>query len=244
MHGCGWDSGAARERSSALAASVASRYELGADGVGAARPGARGSRVTASRYALGAEGGGAARPGAYLCPPRNCARCLLGGGGDVEDVVCCPLLERLGARRASSSCGGRGWGGTPRGPCCHRLRHTRAEHRYGGSWQEGGARAASPPLQGLAPPARRPRAAGAPWEARARAARVQTAGEDLVVVVVAATPNYLRQASPDRGKYLPFHTIFLSDLSSLKSHARHTQNLRNPKTQQYVDGTVRSVYRL
>ena len=50
----------------------------------------------------------------------------------------------------------------------------------------------------------RPRAAGAPWEARARAARVQTAGEDLVVVVVvAATPNYLRQASTDRGKY-PF----------------------------------------
>ena len=54
MHGCGWDSGAARERSSALqraqqrtvAASVASRYSLGADGVGAARPGARGSRVT------------------------------------------------------------------------------------------------------------------------------------------------------------------------------------------------------
>ena len=71
VHGCGWDSGAARERSSALAASVASRYALGADGVGAARPGARGSRVTASRYALGAEGGGAARPGAYmLFPPR------------------------------------------------------------------------------------------------------------------------------------------------------------------------------
>ena len=161
-----------------MAASVASRYALGADGVGAARPGARGSRVTASRYALGAEGGGAARPGAYMCPPRNCARCLLGGGGDVEDVVRCALLERLGARRASSSCGGRGWGGTPRGPCCHRLRHTRAEHRYGGSWQEGGARAASPPLQGLAPPARRPRAAGTPWEARARAARVQTAGEE------------------------------------------------------------------
>ena len=74
-----------------------------------------------------------------------------------------------------------GWGGTPRGPQCRRLRHTRAERRYGGSWQEGGARAASPPLQGLTPPARRPRAAGAPWEARARAARVQTAGEDLVV---------------------------------------------------------------
>ena len=64
-----------------MAASVASRYALGADGVGAARPGARGSRVTASRYALGAEGGGAARPGAYMCSPRNCARCLLGGVG-------------------------------------------------------------------------------------------------------------------------------------------------------------------
>ena len=47
------------------------------------------------------------------------------------------------------------------------------------AWQESGARAATPPLQGLAPPARRPRAAGAPWEARARAARVQTAREDL-----------------------------------------------------------------
>ena len=49
-------------------------------------------------------------------------------------------------------------------------------------------------------------APGAPWEARARAARVQTAGEDLVVggwvvVVRTPTPNYLRLASPDRGKY-------------------------------------------
>ena len=41
---------------SALAASVASRYALGADGVGAAHPGACGSRVTSSRHALGAEG--------------------------------------------------------------------------------------------------------------------------------------------------------------------------------------------
>ena len=82
MHGCGWESGAARERSSALAASVASRYALGADGVGAARPGARGSRVTASRYALGAEGGGAARPGAYMymCSLRA-AHTLSPGGG-------------------------------------------------------------------------------------------------------------------------------------------------------------------
>ena len=182
MHGCGWDSGAARERSSALAASVA------------------------SRYALGAEGGGAARPGAYMCPPRNCALRTLspGGSGDVEDVVCCALLERFGARRASSSCRGRGWGSTPRGLQCRRLRHARAEHRYGGSWQEGGARAASPPHQGLAPPARRPRAAGAPWPVGgACACRARSNGRRrplVVVVVVAATPNYLRQASPDRGR--------------------------------------------
>ena len=57
-----------------------------------------------------------------------------------------------------------------------------------------------------APATRRRIAAGAPWEARARAARVQTAGEDLVVggwvvVVRTPTPNYLRLASPDRGKY-------------------------------------------
>ena len=80
------------------------------------------------------------------------------------------------------------------------------ERRYGGSWQEGGARAASPPLQGLAPPARRPSAAGAPWEARARAARVQTAGEDLVVVVVVVhtpTPRITSGRLPLIGGSIP-----------------------------------------
>ena len=72
MQGCGWLAGGTvgqPEPQSALplAASVASRYALGANGVGAARPGARGSWVPASRYALGAEGAGAARPGAYMC---------------------------------------------------------------------------------------------------------------------------------------------------------------------------------
>ena len=203
MHGCGWGQwGSQRAQQRTVAASVASRYALGADGVGAARPGARGSRVTASRYALGAEGGGAARPGAYMCPPRNCARCLLGGVG-MSKTSCAARCSRgsvQGVLRAPAE--GEGGVAHREDLRCHRLRHARAEHRYGGSWQEGGARAASPPLQGLAPPARRPRAAGAPWEARARAARVQTAGEDLVVVVVRTpTPNYLRQASPDRGKY-------------------------------------------
>ena len=112
-----------------------------------------------------------ARPGACMCcPPMQCA-CASWGGGDVEDVVRCALLETLCERRASSSCRGRGWGGTPRGPHCHRRRHARAERRHGGSRHDGGARAASPQRQGLARPARRSRAAGALWEARARAAR-------------------------------------------------------------------------
>ena len=63
-----------------LAAIAASRYVLGADGVGAARPGACGSLIGASRYALGADGVAAARPGAYFTPtvhpPRTCARCF------------------------------------------------------------------------------------------------------------------------------------------------------------------------
>ena len=158
----------------------------GADGVGAVRaraPVAAGSLPRATRSAPKAGALRARAPTcACTCAPRVTAHVVSWGEWGcrrTEEVVCCALLERLGARRASGSCRGRGWGGTPRGPCCHRLRHARAEHRYGGSWQEGGARAASPPLQGLAPPARRPRAAGAPWEARARAARVQTAGEDL-----------------------------------------------------------------
>ena len=57
-----------RSRSAAIAAS---RYALGADGMGAARPGACGSLVGAARYALGADGVGAARPGGQMCtPPR------------------------------------------------------------------------------------------------------------------------------------------------------------------------------
>ena len=79
-----WGSQRAHSSALPLAASVASRYALGADGVGAARPGARGSRVTASRYALGAEGGGRCAPGRLPVSPRKCARCLLGGSGDTR----------------------------------------------------------------------------------------------------------------------------------------------------------------
>ena len=195
MHGCGWDSGAARERSSALAASVASRYELGADGVGAARPGARGSRVTASRYALGAEGGGAARPGAYMCPPRNCARCLLGGVG-MSKTSCAARCSRLrlGARRASSSCRGRGWGGTPRGPLAATASATL--ERSTGTVAHG-KRAARERRRRRSKVSRRRRAVGGACACRARS----NGRRRPLVVVVAATPNYLRQASQNLGKY-------------------------------------------
>ena len=187
MHGCGWDSAQwgsqrAQQRTAPLAASVASRYALGADGVGAARPGTRGSRVTASRYALGAKGGGAARPGAYMCSPRNCARCLLGGVG-MSKTSCAARCSRgsvQGVLRAPAE----GEGGV-----AHRddLLLPPPPPRSSGApvrWLMARGRRASgvAAAQGLAPPERRPRAAGAPWEARARAARVQTAGEDLVVV--------------------------------------------------------------
>ena len=196
--------GSQNPQSAHMAASVASRYALGADGVGAARPRApvaAGSLCLALR-ARRRRRGGAARPRAPTCALRVTAHVVSWGGecGDVEDVVRCALLERLGARRASSSCRGRGWGGTPREPQCRRRRQARAERRYGGSWQEGGARAASPPLQGLTPPARRP-------ARRGRRVRVPRAFKRPAKTLwwvgggVAATPNYLRLASPDRGKY-------------------------------------------
>jgi len=104
-----------------LAAIAATRYALGADGVGAVRPGACGSPVAASRCALGADGVGAARPGACMCPRRR-ALALGGGHVVVEDAVRFALLETLGARRASRSCRGRGWGGVFQTSSCTSVR--------------------------------------------------------------------------------------------------------------------------
>ena len=185
MHGCGWDSGAARERSSALAASVASRYALGADGVGAARPGARGSRVTASRYALGAEGGGAARPGAYMCSPRNCARCLLGGvgmsktscaarcsRGSVQGVLRAPAEGEGGvARREDLTAAAAATLERSAGTVAHgtragrerRRRHAKVSRRR----RAGGARPARPGRSSRVPRDSNERAGG-PWSAPPR----------------------------------------------------------------------------
>ena len=177
--GAGGAVGAARA-DSAAAASVASRYALGADGVGAARPGARGSQVAASRYALGAEAGGCASERPHVCsPPITCARCLLGvvGMTTMSCAACCSRGSMQRALRAPAE----GEGGVARhgdltaaasatlqrsaGTVAHGKRAARERRRRR--------------AKGLAPPACRPRAAGAPREARARAARVQTAGENL-----------------------------------------------------------------
>ena len=62
MHGVRVGQWGSQKHERALAASVASRYALGADGVGAARPRAPvAAGSLASRYALGAEGAGALR---------------------------------------------------------------------------------------------------------------------------------------------------------------------------------------
>jgi hypothetical protein len=54
-------------------------------------------------------------------------RALPLGGGDVEDVVRFALLETLGARRASRSCRGRGWGGVER--CSFSLKYSSSASR-------------------------------------------------------------------------------------------------------------------
>ena len=164
------------------------------DGVGAARPGARGSRVTASRYALGAEGGGAARPGAYMCSPRNCARCLLGGVG-MSKTSCAARCSRgsvQGVLRAPAE----GEGGV-----AHHENFSAAAtatlERSGGTVAHG-KRAARERRRRRSKVSRR-RRAGRRAVGGACACRARSNGRrrPLVVVVVRApTPNYLRLASP------------------------------------------------
>ena len=123
--------------------------------------------------------GRCAPAGAYMCSPRNCARCLLGGG-----VWGCRRRRALRAAREA------------RCKACFELL---PRARVG--WHTARTSVPPPPPSSSGAPVRwlmargrrasgvaaAPRShaagapAGAPWEARARAARVQTAGEDLVV---------------------------------------------------------------
>ena len=187
--------GAATSQSAHMAASVASRYALSADGVGAARPGARGSQVTASRYALGAEGGAAARPGAYMCSPRYCPRCLLGGVG-MSKTSCAARCSRGSVQRVLRA-PAEGEGGV-----AHRENLSAAAsatlERSAGTVAPG-KRAARERRRRRSKVSRRRRerrrAAGAPWEARARSnGRRRTFGGGWWVVGGARTNFELPQA--------------------------------------------------
>ena len=77
---------------------------------------------------------------------------------------------------------------------------------HGCGWDSGAARERSSALAAGAPATRRRRAVGGACACRARSNICAPLRENLVVVVVVVvvrtpTPNYLRQASPDRGKY-------------------------------------------
>ena len=202
MHGCGWDSGAARERSSALWLPASPRVTSSAPMAWALRaraPVAAGS-LPRSRYALGAEGGGAARPGAYLCPRVTAHVVSWGGWGcrrrrvlpAAREARCTACFELL--RRARV-----GW------HTARTLLPPPPPHSSGAPvrWLMAKGRRAS----GVAA-APRSRAAGAPATRRRRAvggacacrARSNGRRRPLVVVVRTPTPNYRRLASPDRGK--------------------------------------------
>ena len=181
---------------------LASRYALAAEGVGAARPGACGSfsppratRTAPKAWEL------RARALLHVAPPPPLMRALPLGCGDVEDVVRFTLLETLVARRASRSCRGRGWGGVVQTSSCASVRGNACvlppHVQCASARSAAGIGAPSPQARPI------PRTLSAPAR-RGRRVRVQTAGEGPCGggwVVRAATPNYLRLASPVRGKY-------------------------------------------
>ena len=162
MHGCGWDTVGQPESAAAhwLPASPCVTRSAPMAWALRARARARGSRVTASRYALGAEGGGAARPGAYMCPPRNCARCLLGGVG-MSKKSCAARCSRgsvQGVLRAPAE----GEGGVAHREDLAATASATLERSTG--MVAHGKRAARERRRRRSKVSRRPRAAGAPWE--------------------------------------------------------------------------------
>ena len=141
---------------------------------------------------------GAARPGAYMCSPRNCARCHLGVVG-MSKTSCAARCSRgsvQGVFRAPAE----GEGGV-----AHHENFSAAAtatlERSGGTVAHG-KRAARERRRRRSKVSRR-RRAGRRAVGGACACRARSNGRrrPLVVVVVAATQNYRRLASPDRGKY-------------------------------------------
>ena len=136
-----------------------------------------------------------------LDPPAN-LRVLPLVGGDVEDVVRFALLETLGATRASSSCRGRG----TEGGVAHREELAAAtsatlERSAGMVADRDGTRGRL--ASGVAPVGKGSRRRRAGCARPAGRGRLERASEDLWWWVVRTpTSNYLRLASPNRGKYL------------------------------------------
>ena len=190
--------GAARAES-AVAASVASRYALGANGVGAARPGARGSRVAALRYALSAKGLCAASPGACICsPPLTYACCLLMVGVSKTSCALHCLAQRSAQRELRAPAEGKGG-------VAHREELAAAtsatlERSAGMVADRDGTRGRL--ASGVAPVGKGSRRRRAGCARPAGRGRLERASEDLWWWVVRTpTSNYLRLASPNRGKY-------------------------------------------
>ena len=185
VHGCGWDSGAARERSSALwlpASPRVTRLAPMAWALRARAPVAAGSLPRATRSAPKA---GARRARAPTCAP-HVLRTLSPGG----EWGCRRRRALRAAREARCKA------------CFELLRRARV------GWHTARTLLPPPPPHSSGAPvrwlmARGRRASGVAAAPRSRAVGAPAAGEDLVVVVVVRTPtpNYLRQASPDRGKY-------------------------------------------
>ena len=111
MHGCGWDSGAARERCSAHWLPASPRVTRSAPMAWALRARAPAVAWSAPRATRSAPMALPLRARAPTVHPSRYLRTLVLGGGDVEDVVRSALLETLVATRVSSSCQGQGWKG-------------------------------------------------------------------------------------------------------------------------------------
>ena len=117
MHGCGWGSGAARERSSALWLPASPRVMRSAPmawPLRARAPVAAGSLPRATRSAPKA--GALRAPGRLHVLPAYCAHVVSWGGVGMSKTSCAACCSRglvQGVLR-TNSCRGRGWGSTPR----------------------------------------------------------------------------------------------------------------------------------
>ena len=141
-----------------------------------------------------------------MCSPRNCARCLLGGSGDAQDVVCCALLARgsvQGVLRAPAE----GEGGVARREDLAATASATLERSAGTvALVAHGKRAARERRRRRSKVSRRRRAGHAPRARRGRRVRVPRAFKRPAKtlwwvggcgwVVVAPTTNDLRLASP------------------------------------------------